>query len=121
MLRPNEMYMWEMETDKGSVLKQFDDDGKENSWKTLDVERIVRVSLVPRISILPQHNVIINREAGELFVKRFARGFIKMNANNIISGSNQEYANCIVTNRYRLWVFSNGSCLVTDRNYEVYI
>lgn len=114
-MKPNQLYMWEMETEDGLVLPQYEE-GKENTWKTLDTEKIIRVSFVPRISILPQHNVIINKKAGEKFIKRFARGFIKLHA-----GGLKEYANCVVTNRYRFWVFSNGSTMVTDRNYEVYL
>jgi len=104
--------MWEMETDDGNVLRQYEEDGRENTWKKLDPERVVRVSLVPLVAILPQHNIFINRNAGELFIKRFARGFLKPGTGL------KEYVNCIVTNRYRVWVFSDGRVLVTDKNFD---
>ena len=121
-MKANQTYMWEMETKDGQVIKQYEVDKeteevKENSWKSLNPDDVVRVSMVPRLPVLPQHNVIINHKSGERFIKRFGRGFIRVGSGTGL----KEYVNCVVTNRYRLWVFSNGSCTVTDRNYEVHI
>lgn len=116
-MKPNMVYRYEMETLDGTVLKQFEDDGTENTWKSLDTDKIIRVTFIPAIATLPTHNVFIDHSAGEKFIRRFARGFLKQK----IGFNLAEYVNCIVTNRYRFWVFSNGNCLITQKNYEVYI
>jgi hypothetical protein len=117
-MNPNQIYSWEMETVDGQILKQYEPDGKENTWKSLDPEKIVRVTFTPVISILPEHTVSINHAAGEKFIKRFARGFQKDKGQGFHLA---EYINCVVTNRYRVWVFSTGRVIITDPNYELYI
>jgi len=114
-MKPNMMYQWEIETEDKVVLRQYEPDGKENTWKTLDASKVVRVSFLPSIALLPTHTVIINKRAGERFVKRFARGFVKSEKGYQLA----EYVNCVVTNRYRFWVFSTGMTMVTDSNYEL--
>lgn len=114
-MNPNEMYMWEIETTDGKVLKQYDESGNEQSWKTLNPDEIVRVSFLPRVQLLPQHDVLIDINNGEKFIKRFGRGFLREKDNFKLG----EYINCVVTNRYRFWVFSNGRTLITRRDYEV--
>lgn len=118
-LKPNMIYMYEMETADGTVMKQFAEDGKEYSWKTSikDPEQIVRVTFVPRLPILPKHDILIDISNGERFVKRFGRGFLKQK----IGFNLAEYLNCVETNKYRFWLFSNGSTLITRNDYEVYI
>jgi len=116
-IKANLIYTWEMELADKTILKQYEPDGKENTWKSLAIDQIVRVGFVPSIAILPKHNVIIDRDKGIRFVRRFGRGFIKQKDGFRLS----EYVNCVVTNRYRFWVFSNGSTLVTDPDYELYI
>lgn len=116
-MRPSSVYRYEMETVDGSVLKQFNDDGSENTWKSLDPDKIVRVTFTPTIGVLPTHNVLIDVSKGERFIKRFGRAFLKQK----IGFNMAEYINCIETNNYRFWVFSTGSCLITRKDYEVYI
>ena len=43
-MKPNVMYSWEFETADGVVLAQYSEDGKENTWKSLDPDQVVRVS-----------------------------------------------------------------------------
>jgi len=118
-MRPSDTYYWEMETKDGKVVRQYDENGKEQSWKKLvNPDDVVRVSLIPRLSVLPRHDVVIDRSAGEKFIKRFGRGFIKQAEDGL---KLREYVNCIMTNRYRFWVFSDGRCLITKNDYEVYV
>ena len=112
----NMIYHWEMETSDGLVLKQYVN-GKENTWKTLDTDKVVRVSFIPAIDILPRHDVFIDHSKGEKFIRRFGRGFQKARWQFRLG----EYINCCVTNRYRFWVFSSGKTLITHKDYEVYI
>lgn len=112
------LYRWEMETADGTILPQFNEDGSENTWKKLDVNKIVRVSIIPTMSLLPQHDVLIPIDRGVRFVRRFGRGFIRQKADFKLD----EYVNCIVTNKYRFYVFHrSGRALVTDMNHEVYV
>lgn len=114
----NKVYWWEIETVDGAVLRQFGDDGKENTWKSLDPDKVVRVSFTPIVKTLPRHDFLIPIDKGVKFIRRFGRAFLKQ-----ADGFNMsEYANCIVTNKYRAYVFhSSGQVLVTDKNHEVYI
>lgn len=116
IVKHNLTYAWQMETVEGEVLDQYSPDGKENSWKTLDVEKVVRASLISRNPFLPSHDILIDLPAGERFVKRFGRGFIQP-----YTGKN-EYVNCIMTNRYRAWIFgSTGKVMITRNDFELYI
>ena len=116
-MRPADVYRYEMETVDGKVLKQFNDDGTENTWKSLDANKVVRVTFRPTIKVLPTHNLLIDIGNGERFVKRFGRAFLKQK----IGFNMAEYINCIETNNYRFWLYSNGNCLITRKDYEVYI
>lgn len=118
-MKPNSVYQWEMETENGAVLRQYSDDGKERSWKTLDIDKIVRVSFLPRMSNfpVPRHDILIDISSGERFEKRFGRGFLKQTSGFDLA----EYINCCVTNRYRLYVFSSGRVLITRHDHEVYL
>lgn len=115
-LAPNVMYAWQMETIDGEVLTQYDKEGKEVSWKTLDIEKIIRCSFLPRVLGLPRHDIMIDLSAGERFIKRFGRGFVKQD------NSKTEYVNCCMTNRYRVWIFSSdGRVIITKNDFELYI
>ena len=113
-----ETYYWEMETSNGQVLLQYNPDGSENSWKKLDTETIMRVTFRPRIASMPAHTCFIDLLNGERFIRRFARNFKKSTGNGF---KDFERINCVVTNRYRFWVFSDGTCWTTERDFEVYI
>lgn len=117
MLRPNEVYVWEMETADGQVLSQYDKAGEEQNWQTLPLDKIVRVSLIPRIPSIERHDCLIDIDKGERFIRRFGRGFLKFRDGYKLT----IYINCIVTNNYRFWVFSDGRVLVTEKDYEVYL
>ena len=60
MLKPNEVYVWEMETDDGQVLNQYDKTGEEQNWQTLQLAKIVRVSFIPRIPLLLRNDCLID-------------------------------------------------------------
>jgi hypothetical protein len=103
----------------GEVFRQWSQNGNENSWKDVEKpELIVRASLIPKVKILPRHDVLIDITNGEKFVKRFGRGFIKAGSDGY---KLRQYLNCIVTNKYRLWVYPDGRTLITRPDYEVYI
>ena len=117
MTKLNMHYQWEMEEVGGKVVRQFENDGTENSWKKLDPKKVVRISFLPRIPSLPRHDVFIDHSAGEEFIRRFGRGFLKQKLGFNLG----EYIHCAVTNKYRFWVFSTGRTLVTEKDYEVYV
>lgn len=117
-MEPNKHYAWEIQLMDGTVRKQYAEDGSEQTWKTLPLERVVRVSFVPQVPLLPLHHVMIDITAGERFEKRFGRGFMKQGSDGI---KLREYINCCVTNRYRAWVFSSGQTIVTRPDYELYL
>lgn len=112
---PNQYYQWEMELDDGTVRRQYDDDGRERTWKDLPPERIVRVSFLPRVPLLPSHHAIIDTAAGERFVRRFARGKMRGTPQGFLL---REYVNCLVTTRYRLWSYHDGRVIVTRPDYD---
>ena len=116
---PNKMYSWEIELIDKSVHKQFNEDNTENTWKDLPADQIVRVTFVPTLKILPKHSIMINPTKGfNRFVKRFGRGFLKQASDGI---KLREYINCVITKKYRLYVFSNGTSIVTDPDKEIYL
>ena len=119
LMNPNMVYSWEMETVDGVILKQYEENGKENTWKNLDVSKIVRVSFIPCIPILPRHELLIDIDQGDRFVRRFGRGFIK---HDKADGFGLKiYLNCIVTNRCRFYVISNGRAVCTHRDHDIYL
>lgn len=118
-MKPNDLYFWQIETADGKIISQFDQDGQEHSWKEVEnKDAIIRVSLIPKLAVLPQHDIIIDIASGEKFIKRFGRGFIKQGNDGF---KLREYVNCIITNRYRAWIFSTGRVLITRKDYEVYL
>lgn len=115
----SEFYQWEVETLEHKVLRQYNEDGTENPSTLIPVDKVVRVSILPRIPEgRPRHDVLIDHNKGEKFIRRFGRGIIKNNDGfNLV-----EYIHCVETNRYRLWVFSlTGRSLITNPQFEVYI
>jgi len=117
-MKLTDLYKWQIELQSGEVINQYDEDGMERSSKR-DVEpwEVVRVSFIPSLPILSRHDVIIDKKAGECFIRRFQRGFIQMNSGSPL----KEYIHCCVTNRYRMYVFSNGNTMITHRDYELYL
>lgn len=113
----NMIYSWEMETIDGIILKQYEENGIENSWKKLNIDEIIRISLIPCINLLPRHDVFIDINKGDKFIKRFGRGFITQKDNFELS----EYVNCIVTNKYRMYILSSGRVILVHKDYELYL
>jgi len=119
-MRVQDRYGWEVETADGRVIRQYNGDGTGTPSTEIPKEGIVRASLVPRLALLPQHDILLDSSKGERFVRWFGRGFIKNPDGQGYRVS--EYAHCIVTGNYRLWVMSSsGRALVTNPEYEVYL
>jgi len=96
-------YNWEVELEDGTILY------KGSSFD----KRVNRFSLIPNNIILPRHDIIFSNFK---FKRRFCRCFMKYG-----SGVKQ-YIHCIVTNKFRIYIFySNGQCLIVDKNYELYL
>ena len=117
-MKLNNLYNWQIETKSGDIIKQYDESGTEQSSKKILPDDVVRISYRPLISILPQHNIIIDHSVGEKFIRRFQRGFLKQKNEGF---QLHEYLHCCVTNRYRVYIFSNGSILITHKDYELYL
>lgn len=115
MMKPNATYTWEMESNKGQVLSQYEKDGTENKWTKINPDDVVRISYIPAIPILPRHDIFIDHSKGEKFIRRFGRGFLR--ARNKFEL--KEYLYCAVTNRYKFWLFHTGRVLITNTEYEV--
>lgn len=106
-----------MQTEDGAVLSQYNEDGSENTWKKLDPIGIIQVTLVPKINLLPQHVLQIDKAAGNQFIRRFARGLMKWSAEGI---GQTEYMNCIVTKHFRYYASAYGHTWITPHDYEFY-
>lgn len=112
------IYQWQIEyrsvpEEQSSILNRYDN-GREQSSKSVDPKSVIRVSLLPSVPVLPQHDIYINSEQGEYFVKWFGRGIIKK---YVLA----HYLNCVQTNRYRVWVHTDGRVWVTNPQQEVYL
>lgn len=113
-----ENYGWEVETLDHKVIRQYNEDGSENPSSSIPAEQVVRASLIPRVPYLPRHDVLVDHNRGEHFVRRFARGLMQDRGEGI---KHKEYLQVIVTTNYRLWVFStDGRCIVANPDLEVY-
>ena len=114
----SEQYGWEVETISHEVIRQYNEDGSENPSTLIPFDQVVRFSVVPRVEWLPRHDVLVDPSRGERVVRRFGRGIMKNRGDGIKLA---EYLQCVVTNSYRLWVFStSGRALVANADYEVY-
>lgn len=112
-------YAWEVHTIEDVVYNQYLESGQELSFSIVPVEKVCRISLIPRQSWLQRHDCVLDLEKGDRLIKRFGRGIMKQNSEGI---NIVEYLQCIETNNYRLWVFSsNGRSLITHREYELYL
>jgi hypothetical protein len=119
-LKLSNIYQWQIEyrdagplSDNTLVLNRYDN-GREQSSKSVDPKMVIRVSLLPMVPVLPQHDIYIKPEQGEYFVKWFGRGIIKK---YVLA----HYLNCVQTNRYRVWVHTDGRVWVTSPESEVYL
>ena len=99
-----DVYSCEIELSDGTIIS----DSTE-----FDEEKVVRVSFVPSVPIFPRHDLIFS---GFKFVRRFGRDFIKL------SLGQKEYLHCVVTDKFRFYLkCSNGQCIITDKDYELYL
>ena len=115
-MKINDIYYWQLELSDGTIYTQWAPDGKECTWKDVEnLDRVVRASLIPKIETLPRHDCILDINNGHRFIKRFGRGFLKMQEGFKLN----RYLNCIVTNKYRLWVFPDGRSIITPPNQEI--
>ena len=117
-MKVNDLYYWELELSTGEVFSQWSADGNETKWKDVEkLELVVRASMIPKIATLPRHDCFIDITKGDKFIRRFGRGFLKQSELFEL----RQYLNCIVTNRYRLWVFADGRTMVTPPEQEIYL
>ena len=117
-MKINDLYYWELELSTGQIFSQWSADGNETKWKDVKkLELVVRASLIPKIPILPRHDCFLDIEKGDKFIRRFGRGFMKEKHKFEL----RQYLNCIVTNRYRLWVFPDGRTMITSPDREIYL
>ena len=121
-MKISELYQWEIETADGTVRQQYADDGAEYPWKDIPAGDIIRASIVSRDG-LQRHDCVLNRDLGEQFVRRFGRGFIRVvPGGDSESHGVSEYAHCIVTTNYRLYVLSTtGQAIITHKDFELYL
>ncbi len=115
-MRVSDLYYWQLELSDGTIYSQWYADGQEQKWK--DVENhdmVVRASLIPKLMTLPRHDCFIDIANGHRFIRRFGRGFLRMDEGFEL----KRYLNCIVTNKYRLWVFPDGRTMITPPDQEV--
>ena len=117
-MKPSGLYTWELEDKYGEIISQYNGNGDEQSWKTVEPKNVVRISFIPIIALLPRHDVFIELGSGIQFIRRFGRGFLKHGTDGF---KLRHYVNCCVTNKFRFWVFSNGNSMITHKDYEVYL
>ena len=117
-IKPQTIYQWQIEyltaTGNSQILDRFDN-GREQSSKLVDPTSVIRVSLLPSIPILPQHDIFINSDKGESFVRWFGRTMMKMDRGIV------HYLNCVQTTHYRVWVHNDGRVWITNPNEEIYL
>ena len=115
-MKVNDLYYWQLELSDGTIYSQWSADGQEQKWKDVqNLDKVVRASLIPKIKLLPRHDCFIDIAKGHRFIRRFGRGFLKMSEGFEL----KRYINCIVTNKYRLWVFPDGRTMITPPDKEV--
>lgn len=103
-MKHDKLYYWEIELDNGKIIT------KNNKF---DYDRVVRLSYIPKLKLFPRHDLVFQDFK---LVKRFARGFLDDNSKLL------EYLHCAVTDKFRLYLKSStGQCIVTPKDYELYI
>jgi len=96
-------YRWEVEFSDGSI---------ETKGGNFD-KKVVRFSLIPNNLILPRHDIIFTDFK---FIRRFCRTFMSYGVGV------KDCIHCVVTDRFRYYIkYSNGQCLIVDKDYELYI
>ena len=116
-LKPSNIYHWQIEyrtVARNTLVLNRYDNGREQSSKQVDPHSVIRVSLLPVLPILPRHDILIDSEGGEYFVKWFGRAILKK---YVLA----HYLNCVETNRHRVWVHEDGKVWITGPKEEVYL
>jgi hypothetical protein len=115
-MKVSDLYYWEIELSTGETYAQWSPAGNEAKWKDVrDLDNVIRASLIPKLSALPRHDCFIDIDNGHRFIRRFGRGFLKQKEGFEL----RQYLNCIVTNRFRLWVFPDGRTIITPPDQEI--
>ena len=78
-----EFYQWEVEHVGGRTIRQYNDDGTENPSTMIVPTKVVRASILPRTVGLPRHDVGLDPDRHQRFVRRFGRAFEKRCETNI--------------------------------------
>lgn len=96
------IYNWEVELLNGTIV---------NDGNKFNFDKVIRCSYIPTIKLFPRHDIIFSDFK---FKKRFARGF--MGWDSLM----KEYLHCVITDKFRIYIKStNGSCIVTPKDYEM--
>jgi|GEM_PF-3193863 len=115
----SDRFGWEVEIVGHRTVSQYNEDGTENPSSMIEPAKVVRASILPRILVMPRHDLLLDPEKENRFIRRFGRGILKDR------GQGQElveYIHCLVTTHYRVYVLStSGQSLVTGPDYELYL
>jgi len=100
-MKLQDRYLWEAEREDGEVITTGG-----------DLTGCVRFSLLPQHILLPRHDFAHVR-----MLNRFCRAFVKG-----LGGGMKEYVHCVIFETFRIYVsYSNGSVLITPKDFEYYI
>lgn len=106
MTDSNDRYTWEIELNDGTII---------TNHNNFDTEKVIRVSYIPNIPLLPRHDIVFAKSSFK-FIKRFSRVSLDL------TGKKKERLHCIVTNKFRVYIkSSNGQMLVTEKDFEWYL
>lgn len=95
-------YKYEIEIEDGTIIIDHNN---------FDKNKVIRVSYLPSIVLLPRHDIIFK---GFKFKKRFSR--VTMGWNSIV----KECLHCVVTDRFRVYLRStNGQIMIVHKDYEL--
>jgi len=98
------VYSWEIELIDKTII---------TGGNKFDFDKVIRCSYIPTIKLFPRHDIVF---VDFKFKKRFARAF--MGWDSLI----KEYLHCIITDKFRVYIKStNGSCIITPKDYEMRI
>lgn len=111
----SESYTWLIETIDGKQTKKFNEDGSVNKWQDINPNKIIRFSFRAIFPNLKNHEVFIDIDKGNKFIKYFSRGFLKQKDNFAL----KQYVFCVVTKQFRVYVNQNGEIFVTPFDYEM--
>ena len=82
-MKLSEFYGWEVEHVGGNTVRQYEEDGTENPSTLIRPAEVVRASLLPRLPLYQRHDVFLDPEREQRFVRRFGRGIDKKTETNL--------------------------------------